>query len=180
MLYVHKKCDAANCLCPNGREHIKGQGKWKLYCCRYCGSVGVHEDCREDGDKGPFTCKSCIEKEEILISTQTESSNNNNSEFDRSKQDEANGSNQKTESSAPRRERKHESDGEFDDGVWKLVPTAKLSFRNSTLHLTDPNERPTADPLCDSERHNMRQNRLDEFFSKAEFNSKPPLPPWII
>lgn len=177
LLYVHKRCDVADCLCPNGREYVKNQGKWMIYRCRYCGSVGIHAGCRENESTGPYGCKSCIERDSILICVQTQSSNNNNSDkvHDISKLDGADSSNQSSN-----RKRKHDFDEEGDGKVWKMVPTAVTSHRESTLCLTNPEEEPNADPLDNNARQNMRQNRLNMFFSTANFDSKPQIPPWII
>lgn len=162
LLYVHKKCDIDDCLCPRGREYVKNSGKWKIYRCQYCGSVGVHAHCREDGSNGPFSCKSCTERETVLVSVQTQSTNNNISTntIDQSKNDEASS-----------------SDKNGADDVLKLVPIGEPVYRNNVVNLIDDAVEPSGNPL--KQHQNMAQNRLDMFFGRANFDSKPPPTPWL-
>lgn len=40
----YKRCDANNCICPEGRAYSKY--KWIIQSCCYCGRNGLHELCR--------------------------------------------------------------------------------------------------------------------------------------
>lgn len=163
LLYVHNRCDAVDCLCPEGRKYIIGQGEWKYSRCRFCGSVGTHAGCRTDGRKGTFGCESCLELEEIDTQNANDSKTKPN-----------------ISGVSGQRKRKHSFDEEGEGKVWKMVPTKLCKFRKSVIHLTDPNEEPTADPQATDERQKMSYNRMQMFFDKAQFDAKPPTPPWII
>lgn len=165
-MYVHKRCDANECLCPDGRNYIKSKGKWKYYRCHFCGSVGTHEECRvgdDDDLSKPFGCRSCTEKQ----SFQADLSNNNIS----GDADEENDSNENP------CKRKHKLDAENEGKVWKEVRTND-SFKTVTWQLMNPDGEPDIVPL--EQKSKMRKNRLDAFLENADFSSKPRPPPWLI
>nr|XP_021152112.1 PHD finger protein 7-like isoform X2 [Columba livia] len=56
----HSRCDARECLCPQGREHREGRGSWQLFLCRSCAAEGTHRGCfglRTSGSL--WECDSC-------------------------------------------------------------------------------------------------------------------------
>lgn len=45
LLEVYTRCDALNCICPNGRTHSAKSGWLEVVRCRLCGSRGTHRKC---------------------------------------------------------------------------------------------------------------------------------------
>ncbi|NWQ73397.1 PHF7 protein, partial [Columbina picui] len=41
----HSRCDASECLCPGGREHVDEEGPWQLVLCSSCAAEGTHRGC---------------------------------------------------------------------------------------------------------------------------------------
>lgn len=181
---MHKQCDATECLCPKGRDYVNGQGKWKYMRCRFCGSVGTHAACRtNNADRKSFGCENCIKNPSILISVQTNSScsNNNNAEnANTSNKSEPNEHQNGSNDSESSFKRKHAAlDDEGEGKVWKMM-SSDICKRRKVLQLIHPDDETTIDPLNKEQRDCMRANRLEMFFNRANFDSKPPTPPWII
>lgn len=57
---------------------------------------------------------------------------------------------------------------EVENKVFKLCDTDRLKHRSRSLILIDQNA--NVDPLCDAERKKMRNDRLDMFFGRADFD----------
>ncbi|NXO00271.1 G2E3 ligase, partial [Rhinopomastus cyanomelas] len=58
----HRRCDASNCLCPEGREWEAEdeEGPWKLLLCRSCAAEGTHRCCSGlDTTVTTWECSSC-------------------------------------------------------------------------------------------------------------------------
>lgn len=64
---VQNRCDAPDCACPGGREHVALTGTWRLLDCYACGSAGCHYGCNRK--RARFVCADC----------RTESNENRNS-----------------------------------------------------------------------------------------------------
>lgn len=175
LLFVYKHCDAIECLCPVGRDYSsdRRRNEWFLLKCTYCGEKGIHRGCRETEtqEENQFVCENCRDRSKQLMSL-----------------------NERT--NAIPEEQPSTSKGLIDDGesnnhaeetmdndasqVWKLVNTSKCKFRKSSLQLVNLKEKTDFDPLCDEERLQMRDTRLELFFEKANFNAKPQPPPWLV
>ncbi|XP_055321593.1 PHD finger protein 7-like [Sitodiplosis mosellana] len=180
LLYVHNQCDARNCLCPNGRKH-SARGEWRLHKCRYCGEKGIHNGCRPTDTNNDFICNDCSGKSTPLITVHTESSRNNAETTNEANMDVENPSTSKTNvNNNNSNEPNTSGPGESEGKVFKLVPTDRLSYRKTTLLLADESTNEDDDPLCGAARGKMRNNRLDMFFAKADFDAKPAPPPWLI
>ncbi|XP_049682998.1 PHD finger protein 7-like [Accipiter gentilis] len=41
----HSRCDARECLCPQGREQAEQEGPWQLLLCCSCAAEGTHRRC---------------------------------------------------------------------------------------------------------------------------------------
>ncbi|XP_042660939.1 PHD finger protein 7-like [Tyto alba] len=57
----HSSCDANQCLCPEGREHVEVNGPWRLLLCTSCASQGTHQLCSALGedDAVSWDCSDC-------------------------------------------------------------------------------------------------------------------------
>ncbi|PKK16610.1 PHD finger protein 7, partial [Columba livia] len=56
----HSRCDARECLCPQGREHREERGPWQLLLCRSCAAEGTHRGCCGLRTSGAlWECDSC-------------------------------------------------------------------------------------------------------------------------
>lgn len=180
LLYVYKRCDAAECKCPKGQNYVKKRGEWKIVKCYCCGAAGVHSKCNNSTES--YICPNCLEKSRHAenssdIPQNTTSSNTHVNQPSTSK---ACNENAMNDSLGKDKHWCQELHDENENKVWKLVDTNLLTFRKATMHLTEPDKPPNDDPLCDNERKNMRKNRLDMFFARADFGAKPPPPPWLI
>lgn len=60
LLKRHHRCDAAQCVCENGREFGKRSrtNPWFIKICATCGMVGIHNAC-DTQDNMKFICKVC-------------------------------------------------------------------------------------------------------------------------
>lgn len=68
-----------------------------------------------------------------------------------------------------------------EEKVWKMLPTKQNSLRKRALSLTNANEELIdIDPLSSDQQKSMRENRMDLFWNKSNFNSKPKPMPWLI
>lgn len=52
-------CCATQCNCELGKYHNAISGKWKLELCKFCGSVGIHKNCKKNNKIG-FGCDTCL------------------------------------------------------------------------------------------------------------------------
>ncbi|NXR72794.1 G2E3 ligase, partial [Pycnonotus jocosus] len=56
----HSHCDAAMCLCPEGREHMEANGSWQLRLCSSCAAEGTHRHCSSLGNStSSWECNTC-------------------------------------------------------------------------------------------------------------------------
>lgn len=74
-----QKCDAEECHCPNGRDHVADQGEWHLNHCKYCNYVGIHAKCRTDDSNKTFGCQRC---KEMILKVTRKSETKTNAEPD--------------------------------------------------------------------------------------------------
>lgn len=179
LLFVYNRCDAENCLCPDGREHKSAHGEWYLLKCHYCGESGIHQGCRQTDTEKKFSCKNCNATGSPLITVFTENSRCK-AEITNENVDDVNPSTSKTSVNNDKNYCKRQGEPEADESegkVFKLVETNRLTYRKTSLFLTEQST--NADPLCDAERDKMRRSRLDMFFAKADFDIKPPPLPWL-
>lgn len=60
----YEHCDATNCACPKGSNHVDDSGSWELYVCWVCGSKGVHLGClpieMQADDAPDWVCEFCL------------------------------------------------------------------------------------------------------------------------
>ncbi|XP_065209618.1 pineapple eye protein-like [Planococcus citri] len=58
----YSRCDAVQCMCPNGRNFSEAGNDYEIILCSFCGSQGIHNKCGEDyfDEKGQWTCTSCV------------------------------------------------------------------------------------------------------------------------
>ncbi|XP_033104006.1 uncharacterized protein LOC117106705 [Anneissia japonica] len=69
LLERHHRCDAEDCLCPNGRTFSKGK-KWMIILCGICGSQGCHIKCGGlKNDSKDWACWICC----TMVSTEMDS-----------------------------------------------------------------------------------------------------------
>ncbi|NXR07135.1 PHF7 protein, partial [Semnornis frantzii] len=56
----HGRCDAAQCLCPAGREQAEEEGPWQLLLCSSCAAEGTHRSCSSLCDSTEsWECQGC-------------------------------------------------------------------------------------------------------------------------
>ncbi|NXU88227.1 G2E3 ligase, partial [Xiphorhynchus elegans] len=56
----HNRCDANECLCPEGREEAEEEGPWQLLLCSSCAAEGTHRRCASLSDSTPsWECGTC-------------------------------------------------------------------------------------------------------------------------
>ncbi|XP_010711147.2 PHD finger protein 7-like isoform X2 [Meleagris gallopavo] len=56
----HGRCDATECLCPQGREQAEGEGPWELFLCSSCAAEGTHRCCSHlSNNADEWECKAC-------------------------------------------------------------------------------------------------------------------------
>lgn len=186
LLYVHERCDAAECKCPKDREfNGRKNGKWKLLKCAVCGGKGVHVGCRDEvetetDNTDQFMCDDCHVKSFRSITGEDESMDSQHLEQSSTTEEVADADNL-ARLTIPRRNQT-QPQGNNDDAIMvlKKVRTNKTVSRKEILCLVNLKEDTHADPLGDEERGEQRQSRLDHFFRKANFDSKPPPPPWLL
>lgn len=164
-------CIAENCRCPNGREYSKKTGRWFIHRCRFCGDRGIHQRCRDSAENDtPFECYDCHLKSNTLISVNTQSAHNQSNE---SCVDNNNDEGAENASATVKSSEKHPYEPEDSEHkVWKLAKTEKLPHRKTSLMLINIDEENTVDPMGQSQRKNMSDDRLKMFFAKCDFSSK--------
>ncbi|NXX49613.1 G2E3 ligase, partial [Tricholaema leucomelas] len=60
LMETHGRCDAAQCLCPEGRGHAEEEGPWQLLVCRSCAAEGTHRSCSSLTDSTEsWECQGC-------------------------------------------------------------------------------------------------------------------------
>jgi len=71
MLHMYRKCDAATCTCPRGRESSRPGSQYEVIKCETCGQSGVHIACGNLEFRNPlYVCETCQPQD----STETEDS----------------------------------------------------------------------------------------------------------
>ncbi|XP_062448815.1 PHD finger protein 7-like [Rhea pennata] len=56
----HRRCDAARCLHPRGREQAEPSGRWELLLCSSCAAQGAHRGCSGLGNAAvSWECDEC-------------------------------------------------------------------------------------------------------------------------
>ncbi|XP_074602909.1 E3 ubiquitin-protein ligase PHF7-like [Brevipalpus obovatus] len=73
-LYVsYSRCDALNCLCPNGRDYDKACTPWDVVVCRLCASHGTHVECGSISDRmlRSWICSVCSPVEKRVAEKKT-------------------------------------------------------------------------------------------------------------
>ncbi|KAL4613046.1 G2/M phase-specific E3 ubiquitin-protein ligase [Arapaima gigas] len=45
LLQVYQRCDVPKCSSHKGRNYSTQEGRWKILCCKFCGSNGTHRQC---------------------------------------------------------------------------------------------------------------------------------------
>lgn len=73
--------------------------------------------------------------------------------------------------------RKHKFDEEGMGKVWKVVRTDDR-FKHTTYDLMNRSDQSVVD--LPKQNRKLREDRLKLFFDKADFDSKPRPPPWLI
>ncbi|XP_065588284.1 LOW QUALITY PROTEIN: PHD finger protein 7-like [Cyrtonyx montezumae] len=62
----HISCNAAICLCPQGREHSASMGPWRLLVCSSCQSRGTHHFCSVIGNNADlWECYDCWDSNSV-------------------------------------------------------------------------------------------------------------------
>ncbi|KFU96583.1 G2/M phase-specific E3 ubiquitin-protein ligase, partial [Chaetura pelagica] len=57
---THSRCDARECSCPDGREHVEEEGPWQLLLCNSCAAQGTHRRCSHlRSRRTHWVCDSC-------------------------------------------------------------------------------------------------------------------------
>jgi len=60
MLHMYRKCDAATCTCPRGRENSRPGSQYEVIKCETCGQSGVHIACGGLEFRNPlYVCETC-------------------------------------------------------------------------------------------------------------------------
>ncbi|XP_044582242.1 uncharacterized protein LOC123263497 isoform X2 [Cotesia glomerata] len=61
LLYRHNRCDAQECLCPQGRDYNSStNSSWEMVLCRTCGSQGTHVRCTNLRWAKSWDCNDCV------------------------------------------------------------------------------------------------------------------------
>ncbi|XP_042672781.1 uncharacterized protein LOC122159350 [Centrocercus urophasianus] len=56
----HGRCDATECLCPQGREQAEGEGPWEMLLCSSCAAEGTHRCCSQlSNNADEWECQAC-------------------------------------------------------------------------------------------------------------------------
>jgi len=64
LLERYNRCDAVECLCPDGREADEDYTIWEIILCWCCGAQGIHVKCGDlplSKDMVKWKCNSCLE-----------------------------------------------------------------------------------------------------------------------
>jgi len=78
MLHMYRKCDAATCTCPRGRENSRPGSQYEVIKCETCGQSGVHIACGGLEFRNPlYVCETCQPQDSTESSDSDDSCDDN-------------------------------------------------------------------------------------------------------